>query len=354
MARPIPYLSPNDEFADYERWDKGNLDMTGGEAAAMLEFEYARSALKNGLKVEAELGTNPYKFGPGRQHRFAHGHGHHRRRQLLGQDRAERTESPSLGASLRQDRAGHDHGLGADGSGYAAVWATANTREALFDAMQRRETYGTTGPRMTVRFFGGWNYEDADVLGDLAAAGYSKGVPMGGDLSAAEAGKSPSLPGRGDEGSGRAATSIACRSSKGWLDAKGALHEQVYDVVWSDDRKPGADGKLPPVGNTVDVANATWTNTIGAESLLKLWRDPGFDPAQRAFYYVRVLEIPTPRWTAYDAKRFGVQMAKEVRMTTQERAYTSPIWYTPAEAVAANRAKRDAPRMPSAPAIAPA
>jgi hypothetical protein len=141
---------------------------------------------------------------------------------------------------------------------------------------------------------------------------------------------------------------------KGWMDARGELHEQVFDVAWSGARKPGADGKLPPVGNTVDVANATWTNTIGAQSLVELWRDPGFDPAQRAFYYVRVLEIPTPRWTAYDAKRFDVKMGKEVRMITQERAYTSPIWYTPAEAVAANQAKQNAPRVPSSPTLAPA
>ncbi|MET0807385.1 MAG: DUF3604 domain-containing protein, partial [Pseudoxanthomonas sp.] len=219
-------------------------------------------------------------------------------------------------------------------AGYTAVWALENTRESLFDAMQRREVYATTGPRMTVRFFGGWNFAQADVDGDLAAAGYGKGVPMGGDLAAAVAGKAPTFlvaAMKDPEGGNLDRVQIV----KGWLDAAGTLHERVYDVAWSDDRKPGADGKLPPVGNTVDLANATWTNTIGAESLARMWQDPAFDPAQRAFYYVRVLEIPTPRWTAYDARRFNVKMSGEVSMTTQERAYTSPIWYTPAVVVAA-------------------
>jgi hypothetical protein len=195
--------------------------------------------------------------------------------------------------------------------------------------MQRKEVYGTTGPRMTVRFFGGWDYSAEDARGDLAAAGYGKGVPMGGDLKAAPTGKSPTflVAAMKDPESGNI---DRVQIVKGWLDAKGALQEKVYDVVWSGDRKPGSDGKLPPVGNTVDVATATWTNTIGAPELAQMWQDPDFDPALRAFYYVRVLEIPTPRWTAYDAVRFKVKMGGEVRMTTQERAYTAPIWYTPA------------------------
>jgi hypothetical protein len=216
-------------------------------------------------------------------------------------------------------------------SGYAAVWATDNTREALWDAMQRKETYATTGPRMIVRFFGGWDFDANDAqTRNPAIAGYEKGVPMGGDLRDAPAGKAPTfLVAALKDPIGANLDRI--QIIKGWLDAKGETHEQVYDVVWGGDRKPGADGKLPSVGNTVDVANATWTNTIGAPELLKVWKDPNFDPSVRAFYYVRVLEIPTPRWTAYDAKYFGIKMPPEVPMVHQERAYTSPIWYTPAK-----------------------
>ena len=215
-------------------------------------------------------------------------------------------------------------------SGYAAVWATENTREAIFDAMRRKEVYGTTGPRITVRLFGGWTFDARDALTRLPAdAGYTKGVPMGGNLSAA--------PGEADAPSflvGAAKDPYSgnldrIQIIKGWVDDKGKSQERVYDVVWSDDRRPGADGKLPAVGNTVDVASATWTNSIGAPELLTVWKDPDFNPDQPAFYYARVIEIPTPRWTAYEALRFSVDMDKNVPMTTQERAYTSPIWYKP-------------------------
>jgi hypothetical protein len=216
-------------------------------------------------------------------------------------------------------------------SGYAAVWATENTRESIWDAMQRKETYATTGSRMAVRFFGGWDFNQADAqTRSPAMAGYAKGVPMGGDLSSAPAGKAPTflvaalkdpLGGNLDR----------IQIVKGWMDAKGDLQEKIYDVVWGGDRKPGADGKLPSVGNTVDIANAIWTNTIGAPELIAVWSDPNFSAAERAFYYVRVIEIPTPRWTAYDTKRFGVKALPGTQMTVTERAYTSPIWYTPAK-----------------------
>jgi hypothetical protein len=209
------------------------------------------------------------------------------------------------------------------------VWAHENTRESIFAAMQRRETYATTGPRMVVRFFGGWDFAQEDAASrSPARVGYEKGVPMGGDLRAAPAGRAPSFlvaALRDPIGANLDRIQVI----KGWLDAKDGLHEKVYDVVWSGERRPGPDGKLPPVGNTVDVPNATFANTIGAPELIAVWRDPDFDPALRAVYYVRVIEIPTPRWTAYDSLRYGVQMPPEVPMTTQERAYTSPIWYTP-------------------------
>jgi Protein of unknown function (DUF3604) len=196
--------------------------------------------------------------------------------------------------------------------------------------MKRKETYATTGPRMSVRFFGGWDFVEGDAdSSDIAKTGYGKGVPMGGDLTAAPADKAPTFlvaAMKDPEGGNLDRIQII----KGWVDAKGARQEKVYDVSWSGERKPGADGKLPAVGNTVDVANATYTNSIGAAQLVASWKDPDFDRSLRAVYYVRVLEIPTPRWTAYDAKRFNVKMSKEVPMTTQERAYTSPIWYTPA------------------------
>ena len=214
-------------------------------------------------------------------------------------------------------------------SGYAAVWAAENTREAIFDAMMRKETYATTGSRMTVRFFGGWNFTAEDTLTRLpAGVGYAKGVPMGGDLRKAPGGKSPTflVAALKDPYSGNL---DRIQIVKGWMNKDGKTEEKVYDVVWSDDRKFGADGKLPLVGNTVNVEQATWENTIGSTELISVWTDPDFDASLSAFYYARVLEIPTPRWTAYEALRFGVEMSSDVPMTIQERAYTSPIWYAP-------------------------
>jgi hypothetical protein len=215
-------------------------------------------------------------------------------------------------------------------AGYGAVWATENTREAIWDAMQRKETYSTTGSRLVVRFFGGWDFDAADAeTRSPAEVGYTKGVPMGGDLSAAPADKSPTfLVAAMKDPIGANLDRI--QIIKGWLDAKGELNEKVYDVAWSGDRKPDSSGKLPSVGNTVDAENATWTNTIGTPELIAAWKDPDFDARQRAFYYARVLEIPTPRWTAYDVKRFGSKPLPGTRMTVIERAYTSPIWFTPA------------------------
>jgi hypothetical protein len=214
-------------------------------------------------------------------------------------------------------------------SGYAAVWAKENTREAIFDAMKRKEVYATTGSRILVRFFGGWDFRSGDAESRMPASiGYEKGVPMGGDLPRTSESKAPNflVAAMKDPYSGNL---DRIQIIKGWMDPKGELHEKVYDVVWSGDRERGRDGKVPAVGNTVDVANATWTNSIGSPELIGYWGDPDFDPKEKAFYYARVIEIPTPRWTAYEAKRFGVQMDDEVPMTTQERAYTSPIWYTP-------------------------
>jgi Protein of unknown function (DUF3604) len=325
-----PFLSPNDEFADYETWDKSNLSMAAPKEKGMLQYEYARTALQTGLALERKLGTNPYKFGMVGSTDSHTGMTTADEDNFFGkhagtEPNAKRWEHP-VGCFDSKCVLGWEQAA----SGYAAVWATENTREALFDAMERKETYATTGPRMTVRFFGGWDFVSADAQSRLpAAAGYAKGVPMGGDLSNAPAGKSPTflVAALKDPFSGNL---DRIQIVKGWIDAKGARQEKVYDAVWSGDRKPGADGKLPAVGSTVDVAKATWTNTIGSPELIAVWKDPSFDATLRAVYYARVIEIPTPRWTAYDALRFGVKMSAEVPMTTQERAYTSPIWYTPA------------------------
>ena len=324
-----PFLSPNDEFADYETWDQGNLDLSVVKENDMLQYEYARSALGVGLQLEQKLGINPYKFGM-----IASTDSH----TGLATAEEENFFGKHSGAEPGPERWKHPMAKIGDleytgwsmvSSGYAGVWAKENTRQAIFDAMMRKETYATTGPRMIVRFFGGWEFTEADAQNRLpAAVGYSKGIPMGGDLPAAPSGKSPTflVGALKDALSGNL---DRIQIVKVWLEGVDQRMEKVYDVAWSGDRKPGADGKLPPVGNTVDVANATWTNTIGAPELMTVWTDPDFDPDQSASYYARVIEIPTPRWTAYEAKRYGITMSSEVPMITQERAYTSPIWFTP-------------------------
>jgi hypothetical protein len=327
-----PFLSPNDEFADYELWDKGNLDGSVAKKKEMLEFEYARSALKNGLKLEQQLGVNPYKFGLVGSSDAHTGLAAMEEDNFFGKTTPQEPSPERLTATFVDNpKTGvkiMDWEVGA--SGYAAVWATDNTREAIWDAMHRRETYATTGSRMIVRFFGGWDFEAKDAYDRTPArVGYARGVPMGGDLRAAAAGKAPTfLAAALKDPTG--ANLDRVQIVKGWMDAKGDLQEKVYDVAWSGDRKPDPKtGKVASVGNTVDVANATWTNSVGSPELIAVWKDPAFDPAQRAFYYVRVIEIPTPRWTAYDAKRFGNKALPGTRMTITERAYTSPIWYTP-------------------------
>jgi hypothetical protein len=328
-----PFLSPNDEFADFERWDKGNLDGSVAKKREMLEFEYARSAYKNGLKLEAKLGVNPYKFG------LVSGSDAHTGLTAMEEDNFfGKTVPQEPGPERMQAAFINNPNTGVKvmdwevcAAGYGAVWAADNTREALWDAMQRKETYSTTGPRMIVRFFGGWDFDKADAeTRNPAFAGYSKGVPMGGDLREAPAGKSPTfLVAALKDPIGANLDRI--QVIKGWMNAQGDLEEKVYDVAWSGGRTPDANGKLPSVGNTVDVANATWTNTIGAPELITVWNDPDFRPNERAFYYARVIEIPTPRWTAYDQKRFGSKPLPGTRMTITERAYTSPIWYTPSK-----------------------
>lgn len=326
-----PFLSPDDEFADFDTWDAANLNGTELKQPEMLAGEYAREALKRGLKIEQELGVNPFKFGmvgatdshtgmaTAQEDNFFGKHsgvepGPNRWEHLV-------IEAPDPELSI--------YGWKQAAGGLGAVWATENTREAIFDAMQRRETYATTGSRMGVRFFGGYDFTDEDAASRVPAdAGYKKGVPMGGNLQSSPDGRAPNFLvfALKDPISGNL---DRIQIVKGWVDADGALQEKVYNVVWAGDRKLDENGKLPEVGNTVDVENATWTNTIGASELITTWQDPDFDPNLSAFYYARVIEIPTPRWTAYEAKRFGIEMPDYVPMITTERAYTSPIWYTP-------------------------
>ncbi len=328
-----PLLSPDDEFADYENWDVGNLDLSAPKKPEMLKHEYARSALKLGLEFGAKFGTDPFKMG------FVGSTDSHT---SLATAEENNFWGKHAGTEPSADRWNHpfmktEHGTIAGwqsvGSGYAAVWAKENTRASIFDAMERREVYGTTGPRMVVRFFGGYDFKKIHAMGrNPAEIGYRLGVPMGGDLAPAKDGKAPNflIAALRDPLSGNL---DRIQVVKGWLGADGKSQEKVYNVVWGDAEKRKLDdkGKLPPVGNTVDEATATWTNTIGAPELITVWQDPDFDASQRAFYYVRVLEIPTPRWVLYDALKFGVKLPDDIVKVAQERAYTSPIWYTPAK-----------------------
>jgi hypothetical protein len=327
-----PLLSTKDEFADFETWDASNIDGSRPKEDWMLQYEYARSALKTGLKLGQEIGVNPYKVG------FTAATDTHtalattREENYFGKyaqtepspERHNRevipADDPALRVMTSQEVA----------SGLTAVWARENTREALFDAMNRKEVYATTGTRIRVRVFGGWNFAAEEVVRpDFVPQGYLHGVPMGGTLTNPPDGKSPSFMIRAlrdPDGANLDRIQIV----KGWLDAQGETHERIYDVAVSDGRRIGNDGQVRvKVGNTVDVETATYTNSIGDALLAAYWRDPEFDPSLPAFYYVRVLEIPTPRWTTYDAAFFGIERPRNVPATIQDRAYTTPIWFTP-------------------------
>jgi hypothetical protein len=325
-----PFLSPDDEFADYETWAIGNLDVSVAKTNDMLAGEYAREALKRGLVLESKRGTNPYKFGMIGATDSHTSLATAEEDNFFGKHTGYEPKPGRLDHPFMKTEKGSILGWQMVASGLAAVWATENTRESIFDAMQRKEVYGTTGTRMSVRLFGGWEFKDQDLNSRIpATVGYEKGSPMGGDLRAMpEGATAPNFMVyalRDPIGANLDRIQIV----KGWLDKKGKTHEKVYDIAWSGDRKIDANGKLPAVGNTVDVANANWTNTIGASELAVVWTDPNFDPKQKAFYYVRVLEIPTPRWSTYDAFRFGVELPEGAPTSIQERAYSSPIWYNP-------------------------
>jgi len=324
-----PFLSPDDEFADYGTWDVGNLDLSTAKTDDMLAGEYAREALKNGMVLEQKLGTNPYKFGVIGSTDSHTSLAAVEEENFFGKHAGYEPSAERLSHPFMKNENGELFSWQQVASGLAAVWAKDNTRASLFDAMDRKEVYGTTGPRITVRFFGGYDFTESDLRSrEPSAIGYAKGVPMGSDLTAAPEGKGPSFlvaALRDPIGANLDRIQIV----KGWVDADGATQEKVYDVAWSGDRQADAAGKLPAVGNTVDVESATWTNTIGAAELITVWNDPDFDPAERAFYYARVLEIPTPPWYLYDVLKYGSAVPQGAPTAQQERAYTSPIWYTP-------------------------
>jgi len=328
-----PVLSPTDEFANFERWDKGSFGPQP-KTRDMLPREYARAAYKKGLAYEAKLGANPFKFGmigaiDSHTSLATSDENNFFGKAVLLEPSADPVRFDEVIVGRAAPKGYQITARQTSASGLAGVWARENTREAIWDALARKEVFATTGTRLIVRVFGGFDFSAADLYrSNFAQNGYAKGVPMGGDLHAAPPGKTPKFlirAVRDVDGANLDRVQVI----KGWLDAQGKTHEKIYDVAWSGKRKPGKNGKLPPVGNTVNVAEATYTNAIGAPVLEAYWKDPNFDRKQRAFYYVRVIEIPTPTWQCYDCKRFGEKMPDYVPMTVTNRAYTSPIWYTP-------------------------
>jgi hypothetical protein len=327
-----PKLSPNDEFADFENWDKGNLDGSAAKEDGMLRYEYARSALNVGLELAKRDQGNPYRFG------MVGSTDSHTSMMTTREDNyfgkfaqtepsAERWKHTVIASLTNPELSTFSSEEVA--SGLAAVWARENTRQSIFDAMERKEVYATTGSRILVRVFGGYDFEESDVARpDFAEFGYAGGVPMGGDLAAAPTGKAPRFMIRALRDPDNANLD-RIQVIKGYLDADGNAQENIYDVACADDRSIVERQCDRPVGSTVDVENATYTNDIGDALLAAFWEDPDFDPSVPAWYYIRVIEIPKPRWSAYDQARFGIEMSDDVPMTVQDRAYTSPIWYTP-------------------------
>jgi hypothetical protein len=314
-----------DEFADFENADT----IQDYSQRTFAKQDFVREGVIKGLAYRKALGANPFKYG------FVGGtDSHNGTPSNTSEDNFQAGSHGAADATVERRRSGEVGGWikGRDlnPGALSGVWAESNTREALWDALRRRETFATSGTRIKLRFFAGWNYAD-DVLADkaLLQTAYAGGVPMGGDLTAAPAGKAPKFivsALKDPDGANLDRLQII----KGWVDTAGKTHEKIYDVAWSDQRKPSG-GHLPAVGNTVDPKSAQYANTIGAAALSTVWRDPDFDAALHALYYVRVIEIPTPRWSTYDAVRAGLPLLKDVPVTIQERAWSSPIWYSPRE-----------------------
>ncbi|NOD31804.1 DUF3604 domain-containing protein [Ruegeria atlantica] len=326
-----PFLSPDDEFADFETWDVANISGTVAKTPEMLRYEYGRSALKVGLEVQRETGVNPFKFGfygttdthtalpTTREDNYFGKYQHTEPSANRHNFDVIPAEDPALRIITAQESA----------AGLTAVWARENTREEVHGAIKRKEAYATTGPRMRVRVFGGWNFDADDLYAsDFVSNGYKNGVPMGGDLRNAPDGVSPRFlirALRDPDGANLDRVQII----KGWIDESGETHERVFDVAVSDGREIGEDGRAhEPVGSTVDIGSATYSNSIGSVELAGYWQDPDFDANNNAFYYVRVIEIPKPRWTTIDAAFYDIPLPEAVPAEVQDRAYTSPIWFS--------------------------
>ena len=327
-----PFLSPNDEFADYGTWDKADIAGLLPKTTDMLAYEYARSALQIGLQHEQKAGVNPFKIGfvgstDSHTSMVSTREDNYWGKTPRGEAAADRYKHKILGT--KEELSTYESDTIA--SGLAAVWARNNTRADLFNAMKKKETYGTTGTRMLVRFFGGWEYVDNDVLkNNMVDIGYAKGVPMGGDLAAKPQGKNAPVFMLSALKDPNAANLDRMQIVKGWVDKDNKRQERIYDVAVSDGREIGPDGRCKtPVGDTVDITTATYSNSIGDVAQQAVWTDPDFDPDVSTVYYARVLEIPTPTWQAYDQKHYGMKMPDGIPLKHQERAYTSPIWYTP-------------------------
>lgn len=325
-----PTLSPDDEFADFERFEFYLQRAPHGPTYQPAAGDFARTALMRGLEIEERLGTNPFQLGMIGSTDSHIG--------LSGIDEPNflgKFPIDSMPENKRLDDENFEIGVEVmDGwnmsaSGRAAVWATENTREAIFDAFTRREVYGTTGPRIALRLFAGWSFETADAGDhDIAATGYAGGVPMGGDLTAAPEGASLKLLIQASKDPLNANLDRV-QVIKGWLDADGNTHERVFNVAWSEGRSIDPEGKLPSVGNSVDLSTGEVSSQIGAAQLATVWTDPNFNPEEKAFYYVRVLQIPTIRHSQLDAVALGQETPFEAPATIQERAYSSPIWFRP-------------------------
>lgn len=320
-----PKISPNDEFSDFETWDTGNIAMSEDKEDEMLKYEYARSALNIGLKIKNKVGVNPFKFG------------------MIGSTDSHTAlatsdndnffgkfpgSEPTIARFTNQMASNLWPNITISSSGYTAVWAKENTREEIFNALKRKEVYASTGPRIALRLFGGWDLNNEDLhASNFAERSYGKGVPMGGTLIKSKMkNDAPTFLVRAMRDP-IGANLDRVQIIKGWLDENNMMHEKIYNVSLSDNRKVNNGELVEPVGNTVNLEDATYFNNIGSAELSAEWKDPNFNKQIDAFYYVRVLEIPTPRWSTYDAVRFGIDRPENVPSTLQERAYSSPIWY---------------------------
>ncbi len=319
-----PLMAANDEFAGFEIWTK---PVAGPGVVKIEDGNYVRNAFTNGLAIEKKIGVNPFKYGVvggGDIHTSIVSH------EEYAHTGEHNLKSSSPHARLLENLPNEPSKIEQGTAGLSNVWADENTREAIYEAMERKETWATSGPRITVRVFAGFDFGHAAPGKEgWEKTGYDNGVPMGGDLSNAEDGKAPSLMIWAMKGP-NSGNLDRVQVVKGWLDANGETHEVIYDVVWSDARTM-ENGKLPAVGNSVDIKTASYTNTIGDAELATVWTDPEFNAGEPCYYYLRVLEIPTPRWSTYDAVSLGIEPPADFPATIQERAWTSPIWYTPSK-----------------------